>query len=136
MGTPTMKQKNTERTATWSITAPPDKTLLNISCPNLFVPIGKFQLGGDNSGLLITGGVAVGSLGVIQGLIKVIMTIDETIIPPISVIQPPEPLLVRDAKPGKNRSSRDRLNFNLLTLITPIILSSGQGMHRKCLQLS
>jgi len=54
-----------------------------MSCPNLFVPIGNSKLGGDLSGLLIVGGVAVGSLGVIQGLIKVIMIIDETIIAPM-----------------------------------------------------
>jgi hypothetical protein len=106
-----------------------------MSCPNLFVPIGNSKLGGDLSGLLIVGGVAVGSLGVIQGLIKVIMIIDETIIAPMSVIQPAEPLLVREAKPGKKPARRGRLVFDLLKLISPIILSSGQGMHRKYPQL-
>jgi hypothetical protein len=92
-----------------------------MSCPNLFVPIGNFQLGGDLSGLLIVGGVAVGSLGVIQGLIKVIMIIEETIVVPITIIQPAEPLLVKEANPGKYFPRRNRLSLKLTNLLPPII---------------
>lgn len=71
--------------------------------------MGNSQLGGALSGLSITGGAAVGSLGAIQGLINVITTIEATIANPISVIQPAEPLLVSEARPGRNFVRRARL---------------------------
>ena len=134
------------------MTAPPHKTLLSISCPNLFVPMGKSQLGGALSGLSITGGAAVGSLGATQGLINVIMTIEETITDPMSVIQPAEPLflseakfrrkfaktprtrLVNEVKPDRKLVRKVRLVSNLRNLISPTIVSSGRGMRRKCLR--
>ena len=102
-----------------------------MSCPNLFVPIGNSQLGGALSGLSICGGAAVGSLGAIQGLINVITTIEATIADPINVIQPAEPLLVSEAKPGRNFVRMARLVFNRFNSISPTIVSSGQGRRRK-----
>lgn len=95
--------------------------------------MGNSQLGGALSGLLITGGAAVGSLGAIQGPINVIITIKETTADPMSVIQPAEPLLVNEIKPGRKLARMVRLVFNLRNLISPTIVSSGQGMRRKYL---
>jgi len=96
--------------------------------------MGNSQLGGALSGLSITGGAAVGSLGAIQGLINVIITIEETITDPMITIQPAEPLLVSEVKPGRKLARMVRLVSSLRNLISPTIVSSDQGKHKKYLR--
>ena len=73
--------------------------------------------------------VVVGSYGEIQGPSTVIKVIDNTITDPIIVIHPAEPLLVNEVNPGMKRASRVRLVLSLGNLVSPRIVSSGQGMR-------
>ena len=94
------------------------------------MPRGKFALGGLGFGF--GGGLtfmAFGSYGESQGPSTVIKVIDNTITDPIIVIQPAEPLLVNDVKPGMRRARKDRLTSNLGNLVPPRIVSSGQSMR-------
>ena len=91
---------------------PPDNTLLSISWPKRFVPRGKPALGGLGFGGGLTN-FSVGSYGEIQGPSTVIRIIDDTIIDPIIVIHPAEPLLVNEVNPGMKRARIVRLIFSL-----------------------
>ena len=112
---------------------PPHNTLLSISWPRRFVPRGKSALGGlgFGGGLTFT---AVGSCGETQGPRTVIKVIDDTIINPIIVIHPAEPLLVNEVNPGMKRARIDRLIPGVGNLVPPRIVSSDQDMRTEYLR--